>query len=251
MSKKQIRLENNRTVFKQNNATGSKQQIQAFVDLTLFKQDIEELVQLFQNHLQDVEIVIDDRRIFESTQIEEFEDSYQAQSLLARGYWSGITGEHAGGQGERLLIELRISKVMAVLTSWNTIGKSEFLGRLRKVLLRRHTFVPQMVQMVTIGLFLSPLLSIVSLLEHQYIRSILQLLIEIGAGILAVPAFVLLFAFLVTRLKLERRIFLFPGKTTTDQVYHRFAIVARLVVALVLLIVLDGFLILLFHWLWR
>src|SRR5258708_38659644 len=244
MSKKQILSFTNRTLFKQNGATVSKKQIQPFTDLTIFKQDIEELIQLFQNHLQDVEIVIDDRHILESTQLEQFEAPYQARTLLARGYWSGTAGENANGQGERLLIELRMSKVMAALTSWNTVGKSEFIGRLRKVLLRRHTFAQQILQIVKFCLFLSPLLSVPLLLEHQHIGSILQLLIEVGAGILAVPAFVFLFAFSVTRLKLETRIFLFPGKTTTTQIYHRFGMVGRLVIALVLLIVFDGFLVL-------
>ncbi|BCL80597.1 hypothetical protein ccbrp13_30620 [Ktedonobacteria bacterium brp13] len=225
----------------------SKKQISSFVDLTLFKQDIAELVQIFQNYLQDVEFVIDERRIVESTQLEQYEAAYQAQSLLARGYWSGTTGKDADGQSERLLIELRMNKVMAVLTGWDSVGKSEFLERIRKVLLRRNTSMQQTLQVVTVGLFLGPLLSVILLLERHSISSILQLLSEIGAIILAIPVFVLLFAFIVKRLKLEKRIFLFPGKTTTTQVYHRSGMVARLVVALVLLIVFDGFLVILFR----
>lgn len=251
MSKKQILSFTHRTLFKQNRATVSKKQIQAFVDLTLFKQDIAELVQLFQNYLQDVEFTIDDQRIVENTQLEQFEASYQAQSLLARGYWSGITGEDVNGQSERLPIELKMNKAMAVLTSRNIVGESEFLGRVRKVLLHHHTFVQQILQIVTIGLFLSPLLSVMSLLKYYHISSTLQFLSEIGAIILGIPAFVLLFAFIVTRLKLEARIYLFPGKTTTAQVYHRSDMVARLVVALVLLIVFDGFLVILFRLLSR
>ncbi len=208
-------------------------------------------MQLFQIYLQDVAIVIDDRRIVESTQLDWFEASYQAKSLLARGYWPGTTGENVNSQGERLLIELRISRVIAVLTSWNTVGKSEFLERLRKVLLRRQNLVQQILQAMTFFLLLSPLSMVISLLAYQHIRSILQVLIEIGAGILATPAFFLLFVFIVTRLKLNTRNFLFPGKTTTTQVYHRFGMVARLVIALVLLIIFDGFLTILFRLLAR
>lgn len=222
----------------------SKKQISSFVDLTLFKQDIAELVQIFQNYLQDVEFVIDEQRIVESTQLEQYEAAYQAQSLLARGYWSGTTGKDADGQSERLFIELKMNKVMAVLTIWDSVGKSEFLERLRKVLLRRNTAVQQILQMVTVGLFLGPPVSGILLLEHHSSSSILPLICEIGAIILAIPAFVLLFAFIVTRLNLEKRIFLFPGKTTTTQVYHWPGMVARLVVTLVLLIVFEGFLIL-------
>jgi hypothetical protein len=249
MDKKQIVSLTNRGLFK-NGAARSKKQTELFVDLTLFQQDIEELMHLFQHHLQNVEIMIDDRRIIESAQLEQFEASYQAQSLLARGYWSGTTEEHASDQSEHLLIELRMSNIMAVLTSWNAVGTSEFLGRLRKVLLRRHTFVQHTLQAMTVFLFLGPPLTVVSLLEHQYIRSTLQLLIEIGAGILAVPDFVLLFTFIVTRLKLQTRIFLFPGKTTTN-VSHRSGMVVRLMIALVLLMAFDGFLVLLFRLLGR
>ncbi len=193
----------------------SKKQIETFVDVTLFKQDIEELVEFFQSHLQDVEIVIDDRHILEITQLEQFEASYQAQSLLARGYWCQATSEDASSQDERLLIELRMNRIMAVLTSWNTVRKSEFLEQLRKVLWRHQTFSLQAQQGAIFLLFLSPLFSVASLLEQQHVYSVLQVLIEIGAGILAVAAFVLLFGFLVTRLKLETRIFLFPGRATT------------------------------------
>jgi hypothetical protein len=216
------------------------------VDLTLFKPDLEELVQLLQNHLQDVEIFIDDQRIIESTQLAQFAEDYQAKTLRARGYWSERAREQSEEQETRLLVELTINKLMAVLSSWKSLEKSEFIVQLKKLLLRRVTTVQHAIQAFLFFIFLSPAYTAITMVLQKPFNSvphILQSSFECIAGILAVPAFLLLFTRLLLWLKLETRNLLFPGKTTGARTYQRTAMIIRVLIALMLLILFDGFLI--------
>ena len=79
----------------------------------------------------------------------------------------------------------------------------------------------------------------------------LQIFIDLLAGILAVPALIALFVVTITRLKLETRNFLFTGKTSITRTHHRFNMVGRLLVVLVLFALIDGFLIIGSAILWR
>jgi hypothetical protein len=79
----------------------------------------------------------------------------------------------------------------------------------------------------------------------------LQIFIDLLAGILAVPALVVLFVVTITRLKLEMRNFLFPGKTRITRTPHRFNMVGRFLVVLVLFALINGFLIIGSAILWR
>jgi len=69
MGKKQVQLVANSAVSRKAASKNTQKQITRFVDITLFKSDLEELIQLLQNHLQDVEIFIDDPHILESGQL--------------------------------------------------------------------------------------------------------------------------------------------------------------------------------------
>lgn len=216
------------------------------VDLTLFKPDFEELVRLWQNYLQDVEIVIDDQRILESAQLAQFAEDYQAKTLRVRGYWSEKARDQSEEHETRLLVELTINPLMAVLLSWKNIEKSVFIVQLKKVLLRRVTPMQQMVQVVLFFLFLSPAYTTLTRVLQQPFDStphILQSLLESLAGLLAVPVFLLLFARLLLWLKWETRNLLFPGKTTGTRTYQRIAMTVRVLIALGLLVLFDGFLI--------
>lgn len=216
------------------------------VDLTLFKPDFEELIRLLQNHLQDVEIFIDDQYILESTQLAQFAEDYQAKTLRARGYWSERTGEQREEQETRLLVELTINKLIAVLSSWKSLEKTEFIVQLKKLLLRRVTPAQRTIQVFLLCMFFSPAYAITSRIVQQPFDSaphILQSLLECIAGILAVPVFILLFIRLLTWLKLETRNLLLPGKTTGTRTYQRTAMIVKVLIALVLLILFDGFLI--------
>lgn len=233
----------------------NKRQILPFVDLAFCKSDLEDLIQLFQNYLQDVEIFIDDQRILDGERLAQFEDTYQAKSFLARGYWP--VAKERDSQDERLLIELKMNKAVATLASWNTIGKSEFIMQIRKRFLSRNIFAQQLLAWIMIGFFVSPVFSAVSFVERQPFDSISQILksiIELIAGILSMVAFVWLFSLIMKWLKLETRISLFPGKTTTIQIHYRFHMLVRLMIALILLIVTEGLIGLIvigFRVLWR
>ena len=140
MGKKQVQRLANSAVSRKAGSKKIQKQIVKFVDITLFKSDLEELIQLLQNHLQDVEIFIDDQRILESVQLAQFDENYQATSLRARGYWLETAGENAEEPEKRLLIELTINKLLAVLSNGKTLEKSAFIVQLKKLLVRRTTF---------------------------------------------------------------------------------------------------------------
>jgi hypothetical protein len=255
MDKKQVQRLANSVVSRKAGRKKTQKQIVKFVDITLFKPDLEELIQLLQNHLQDVEIFIDDQRILESVQLAQFDENYQATSLRARGYWPETAGENAEEPEKRLLIELAMDKLLVLLSSWKTLEKSAFIVQLKKLLMRRTTFFQQTLQFVVIWLFVAPLYNtLMQLFSHlQFISfpHILQIFIDLLAGILAVPALVALFAVTIIRLKLETRNFLFPGKTRITRTHHRFNMVGRLLVVLVLFALIDGFLIIGSAILWR
>jgi hypothetical protein len=258
MGKKQVQRLANSAVSRKAGRKKTQKQIVRFVDITLFKPDLEELIQLLQNHLQDVEIFIDDQRILESVQLAQFDENYQATSLRARGYWPETTGENAEEPEKRLLIELTINKFLGVLSSWKTLAKSAFIVQINKLLIHRTTFFQQILQFVVIGLFVGPIYTITTPLfsRLQYWQFIsfphkVQIFIGLLAGILAVPALIALFVVTITRLKVETRNFLFPGKTRITHTHHRFNMVGRLLVVLVLFVLIDGFLIIGSAILWR
>jgi hypothetical protein len=140
MGKKQVQRLANSAVSRKARSKKTQKQIVRFVDIALFKPDLEELIQLLQNHLQDVEIFIDDQRILESVQLAQFDENYQATSLRARGYWPEMAGENAGEPEKRLQIEVTMNKLLVVLSSWKTLAKSTFIVQLNKLLIRRTTF---------------------------------------------------------------------------------------------------------------
>src|SRR5260221_2600655 len=83
--------------------------------LTLLKQDIRELVRLFQKNLQDVEIVIDDIRILDIAQLEQVDAAYYATALMARGYYDDVLGQDSSGIGKRRLAERNMCMKSAIL----------------------------------------------------------------------------------------------------------------------------------------
>jgi hypothetical protein len=258
MGKKQVQQLANSAVSRKAGRKKTQKQIVRFVDITFFKPDLEELIQLLQNHLQDVEIFIDDQRLLESVQLAQFDENYQAMSLRARGYWPETAGENAEEPEKRLLIELTMNKLLVVLSNWKTLEKSAFIVQLKKLLMRRTTFFQQVLQFVVIGLFIAPLYGIATPLfsRLQYWQFIsfphrVQIFIGLLAGILAVPALIALFVVIITRLKLETRNFLFPGKTSITRTHYRFNMVGRLLVVLVLFALIDGFLSIGSALLWR
>src|SRR5258708_13264962 len=95
--------------------TMRKRPPKSYICLTLLKQDIRELVRLFQKNLQDVEIVIDDICILDSAQLEQFDIAYQAKSLIARGYYDEVLGQDTSGKGKRRLVELKMIKQSPIL----------------------------------------------------------------------------------------------------------------------------------------
>jgi hypothetical protein len=99
----------------------------AFGYLTLYKQDISELIHLFQTHLEQVEITMDGLPIADTTQLDQCDPTYQAVSLTARGYSRRSDGKEKTNHSERRSLELRMTRRRAVLQlhGWRNHGLAE------------------------------------------------------------------------------------------------------------------------------
>lgn len=218
-----------------------KAQQQIYTCLTFFEPDIKELIQLFQNNLQDVEIIIDGLHISDITQLEQFDPPYQATSLVARGYSPAMV-EDAKSQEERLLIELKMSNVSAVL-HWNKVGQTDhkLLVQIRTLLLRQLSRVHQY---MTVGASILCLFMPISLLEsvtNQYQpSSIISFLLGIVGSVLLGSVGIFLYAFIIHFLKMKTTVFLLPGAIRVTRMYGQREAVSRLIIALVLLVVFEG-----------
>ncbi len=228
-------------------------QQQTYICLTLFKQDISELIQLFQNNLQDVEIVIDDLRILDITQLEQFDSAYQTKSLLVQGYDYEMVEDSVKRQNMRPSIELRMGKAQTVLIVRKEAGQAgpKVLNQIRKFLSRRQNHIHQLMVSGGRGLFAYLFLSILpALLRHNVNPLTIALLIFVSSVFLLFAAN-FLYAFIVNRLKMETLIFLLPGGTKTDQVYGRREAVGRLIIALTVSIVFTIILVFTLYIVWR
>ena len=223
--------------------------------LTLLKQDIRELVRLFQKNLQDVEIVIDDIRILDSAQLEQFDAAYQAKSLLARGYCGEVLGRDTSGKGKRRLVELKMSKKSAtLLPNWNEVGnrEPEAVVEIGKVLLRcQNRFQQWLIGFVYFSslFLLIPLLP--SLLQEHHVAFIAQLLLTVVGSLLMTPAFLFLLSVILRLLQMDTYVFMLLGAVKATQVYGERETRSTLVVALVLFMVVEVSLIIAFSLLWR
>lgn len=226
---------------------------QTYTFLTLFRQDISDLVQLFQNDLQDVKIVVDDLPLVDSVQLDQFNPAYQATSLLAYGYSREIGEVDPKPQGDHLLIELKINNASATLLSWKENGKAEpeILPQIRRVLLRRQNHFHEFI--VTVGNWMLFYLFFCLLppLQQHHVNFLLQICLLVGSGALLTVAAFSLLLMIIRRLKAETLVFLLPGATNSSRIYGRREAISRLVVALILLIVISGIVELAFHVLWR
>ncbi len=228
--------------------TMRKRPPKSYICLTLLKQDIRELVRLFQKNLQDVEIVIDDIRILDSAQLEQFDAAYQATSLIARGYYDEVLGQDTSGIGKRRLVELKMSKKSAILLpGWNEVGnrEPEVVAQIGKGLLRCQNRIQQWLIgfVYFFSLFLLiPLLP--SLLQEHHVAFIAQLLLTVVGSLLMAPVFVFL-------LSMDTYVFMLPGAVKATQVYGERETRSTLVVALVLYTVVTVSLLIAFRLLWR
>ncbi len=223
--------------------------------LTLLKQDIRELVRLFQKNLQDVEIVIDDIRILDSAQLEQFDIAYQAKSLIARGYCDEVLGQDTSGKGKRRLVELKMSKQSAILLpSWNEVGKREpeVVVQIGKVLLHCQN---RFQQLLIVGAYFSSLFPLIpllpSLLQKHHVAFIAQLLLTVVGSLLMAPVFLFLLSGILRLLQMDTYVFMLPGAVRATQVYGERETRSTLVVALVLLMMVAVSLLIAFSLLWR
>ena len=210
-----------------------------YTDLALFQQDIAELVHLFQNNLQDVEIAIDDRHIAESTQLEQFDTAYQAKSLLMRGYWPDTTGVGSEALNKYQGVELKINKSVATISSQNIAKDTELQIQLKKVLLRRQLRIQRVIQYITYWLLFVPSLTLVSLPQLPQSNFILQLLLATGVGLVLIPTLFFVCGMIMMWLKWETRILLFPGRMEITPVYNWSRIVGRMGIALGVVMVCE------------
>ncbi len=216
----------------------SKKPIKIYTDLTIIKQDVLDLIDIFQSNLQDVEIMIDDQPIFESEQLEQFDATYRATSLLARGYWPEIIGEGVKSQGERRLIELKISRVSAILTNRKKSGQKEdeLIKAVSNILLRHcnrthHSWVFTVIlPFFSIGVILQPIA------RRYYSSFVAQTAFMLGIGICLEVVALFALGIIARFFKVDARIFLFPGMTEIKKTYGRRETIGAVIVALSLFV---------------
>jgi len=229
-------------------------QTYTFVCLTLFKEDVSELLQIFQTHLEDVELTIDSLPIRDLAQLNQFDATYQAASLFLHGYHYNIAKTNIGDQNQRQLVELRMNKAGAVLQlrNWDDKAEPEVSTQVRNVLIRCQNRIYSFLQLMTVFLFVGFPISLLTLLiEQHHIDFSLRLIVLIGPGFLLMTIAYFLFILFSSLLQLNTQIFLFPGVARIARVYGRGEAVGRLVVATVLIVALQTGLFIAFHLLWR
>ncbi len=227
----------------------------AFACLTLYKRDISELIHLFQTHLEQVEITMDGLPIADTTQLDQFDPTYQAVSLTARGHSRRADGKENTDHNERLSVELRINKLRAVLQihGWRnrSMAEPEVSTRIRKVLLRCQNRVQHLLQVIAIYLILFTPFSVQPTLQEHRVAPLLQIFLIFGCTLLLVPPTFFFFNFIVKLFHLEKQIFLFPGALRTTHVYGGREAVGRLITALCITIIFDLIIIILLRLLWK
>jgi len=227
---------------------------QQYTCLTLFKQDIKELVELFQTHLQDVVILIDGKRILDIGQLDQFDPAYQAQSLLARGFYRDGKRDQATTQNEHQSIELSMSKVLAILLSWKEADQAEpeILASIRKFLQHRVNRVHQALIFCTALSVLSAFAwSLSSAAQSHQFAFLAQLLLAIGGGAPLGLGTFWLFVTTVHLLRLDTRVFLFPGATEAMRTYGRRETIGTVGIALIFFLLVPLIVVLGFRLLWR
>jgi len=215
----------------------------------LFKQDIIELIQIFQNNLQDVEIIIDDIYIVDGRELEQFDTVYQARSLTARGSYH----EDTKPWSERQFIELKMNREGAtLLLDRNNPEKIELdvSTQISKVLLRCQNHIQRFLQMVIFYIFICLPISLLPIFQQHHVNYVLELFFVVTLGFLLVLTAFFLFIFIVRLLHIETTVFLFPGAVRVAQTYGLREAMGRLVVALLLFIAFDAILLIIFRILW-
>ena len=213
--------------------------------LTLYKQDIRAIAQLFQENLQDAEITID------NGQIEDFDENYRAKSLVAQGY--EILGESASGESVRQLVALKISQRSAVLLASSQSDKKMYgvAKNIEEVLLRCQNRAHQyLVGSAYLSACFVPISLEVPLQQH-HLPFVIQLLFIAGSALFLVPVFLFLLFTIVRSLKLDRYIFLLPGTVNPTQKYGNREAVGTAIIALVLAFIFSVSLSLAVALLWR
>jgi hypothetical protein len=216
----------------------------AYVFLTLFKEDFRELVQLFQDNLQDVDIRIDDLYSIDLAQLEKFKPDYRAKFFVVRGYGPLLREAEIGHQGERLIVELKITNTAALLVVWNKVGRAEpeVLVRIKKLLARRVNSVYAILTQLSYHLTGSLPVTIAVAIFHQYtdVISRVQYLFIAGISILLLLVFFVISIRLRRFYKVDRSVFLFPGAVRTTRVYGRREMLGSLLINLIVFVAIQG-----------
>lgn len=222
----------------------------SYTCLTLFKPDINELILLFHTHLQEVEIVIDNQPLLDSAQLDQLGPAYQAHSLLARGQ---SHQQREASHNDPLRVELRMSKPIARLTVWKEESEAEpeMVAEVRRVLLRHLHRWQQYCIVVSFFLTLYTAFSLLAVAQSHHLTLLASLLLTAGGGLpLGLTTFSLLMV-CAHWLKLDTRVFLFPGATETTRIYGTREAIRTLLVALLLVVLVTIIIVFVFRLLWR
>jgi hypothetical protein len=233
----------------------------SYLCLTLFEQDIKELVRLFQTHLQDAEIVIDNHHMLDKIQFEQYithleqsDPTYQVRSLIAHGHYHEKREEQEQRQVDPPSIELSMSKRIATLSVWKETDEGEptMVADVRKLLLGHVNRVYQFLFMCSfLFTYLAAASSLMSSAQRHRLDFSNGILLVVGGGIPIGVATCILLTVILHFLQLDTRVFLFPGEMKPRRVYGRRETIGTLVVALILFVLIPTIVASVLRVLWR
>ncbi len=231
----------------------SKKPIQVFTNLTIIKPDLIKLIDIFQRNLQDVEITIDDQPLYDDQQLEHFAMTYQASSLLVRGYWSEKIDKNVNSHNDRQVVELKANRRVATLLIWTEDEKeeSEVLDAVKNVLLHCQKRRSQSFRFFSFLLLCTSFAPLQEVSRDHNFSFVSQFFFEVGGGLLLAAVALFLWGTTVRFLKLDTGIFLFPGAREALRAWGKREAVGTVIVAFLVQIIIILLVGIVFSLVWK
>lgn len=215
---------------------------QSFRCLTLYKQDIITLANMFHYYFQRVEIFIDDIPILYPSQLDACTPDYKAKLLVLRGYHLEWTGEGEQRHTQFRLVEVRATKQWVTLVGWKANEKHlpEAAVELKNFFVNRQNDTQNgLLILVFWGTYMGWGMGLFNEINHN----LSWWLIPFTSLALVLFGFFALFLLVVILryFQLDTYVFLLPGAVQTERTYGTREVNGTLLVGIVQFFVLIVF----------
>lgn len=202
--------------------------------VTLFREDVQELMHIFAANCQYVEVFIDGQVIVAPSQLEAFPPEYRASSLLMRGYYPQLTERGT----ELRLIQLRMGRMITKLIGhrWNesALNAPPIMREIRTVLDRNQRSLQNTMLSLTFKLMLC-LFPYAFMGASNFLNGSVTFIVIILFSIwIAAFGMLNLYSFhgLLHLVRANRYIYLLPGTMRTNRSYGWQEVGATLLLAI-------------------